>query len=61
MIKVIGQKKIRMDIKIKNIIKKILKLIWNIAKHFFLLPMYCSLPDKYNGTTYEEWIQKNNY
>lgn len=24
-------------------------------KDIILLPLYCSLPDKYNGTKYDEW------
>jgi len=36
--------------------KKILKFILNILKHVILFPLYCSLPDKYSGVTYEEWL-----
>ena len=43
-----------------NIIWRIIKFIWNIAKHVFLLPFYCSLPDKYSGVTYTEWLNNNN-
>ena len=42
-----------------NIIWKIIKFIWNIIKHIFLLPLYCSMPDKYNGVTYSEWLNGN--
>lgn len=37
---------------------KIFKLLWNIIKHVFLLPMYCSSPDKYSGKTYDEWLEE---
>ena len=39
--------------------KKIFKFIWKIIKHIFLLPFYCSMPDKYNGVDYDEWLDKN--
>lgn len=35
----------------------ILKFLWNILKHVFLLPFYCSMPDKYSGVTYDEWLK----
>lgn len=38
--------------------KRFLKILWNILKHIFLLPLYCSMPDKYNGTMYNEWLEK---
>ena len=38
----------------KKNLKIIFKFLWNILKHILLLPTYCSLPDKYNGTTYGE-------
>ena len=38
----------------------IIKFIWNIVKHIFLLPFYCSLPDKYNGLTYNDWLDGND-
>ena len=34
----------------------VVKFIFNIVKHVILLPLYCSMSDKYNGTTYEEWL-----
>ena len=40
--------------------KKILKFIWNILKHIFLLPFYSSMPDKYSGIDYDKWLDKNN-
>ena len=43
----------------KNFVITILKFIWKILRHIFLLPMYCSFPDKYNGVTYDEWLDKN--
>mgnify|MGYP007101838095 CR=1 FL=1 len=43
-----------------HLLIKILKFIWEILKHILLLPMYCYLPDKYSGTTYDEWLNKNN-
>ena len=36
--------------------KKVLKFIWNLVNHILLLPLYCSMPDKYNGVTYSEWL-----
>ena len=36
--------------------KKVLLFSWNILKHIILFPLYCSLPDKYNGVSYEEWL-----
>ena len=44
----------------KNFLLKVLKLLWNILKHIFLLPLYCSMPDKYSGITYTEWLNKSN-
>lgn len=44
----------------KKFLIKTIKFIWNIIKHVFLLPLYCSFPDKYNGTMYDEWLKKNN-
>ena len=35
---------------------KVLLFLWNILKHVILLPFYCSLPHKYNGVSYEEWL-----
>ena len=46
--------------KVLNVILVIIKFIWNIVKHVFLLPLYCSLPDKYGGITYTEWLNDNN-
>ena len=40
--------------------KKVLNFIWNILKHVILFPLYCSMPDKYSGVTYEEWLNKCN-
>ena len=40
--------------------KKFFKFLWNILKHVLLLPFYCSLPDKYSGVTYEEWLGETN-
>ena len=42
-----------------TMIKRVLKFIWNIVKHVFLLPMYCSMPDKYSGKTYSEWLNND--
>ena len=39
--------------------KLILKWLWKILKHILLLPQYCSMPDKYNGVTYNEWLGEN--
>ena len=39
--------------------KKIFKFLFNILKHIFLLPFYCSFPDKYSGITYNEWLNKD--
>ena len=36
--------------------KKFLLFILNILKHIFLFTFYCSLPNKYSGETYEEWL-----
>lgn len=43
----------------KKLIITVFKLMWNIFKHVLLLPMYCSMPDKYSGTTYDDWLNKN--
>ena len=43
----------------KKLLIKILKFILNIIKHIFMLPLYCSMPHKYSGTTYEEWLEKD--
>ena len=43
----------------KTFLTKILKFIWEIVKHIFLFPLYCSLPNKYNGTMYDEWLDEN--
>ena len=37
--------------KIFHIIKTIIKLI-------IFFPIYCSLPHKYDGTSYEEWLKE---
>ncbi len=40
---------------------KFLKTILSIMKHIILFPLYCSMPDKYSGVTYDEWLHgKNN-
>ena len=36
--------------------KKVLLFMWNILKQVILFPFYCSLPDKYSGVSYEEWL-----
>ena len=36
--------------------KKFLLSLWKIVRHVFLFPMYCSMPDKYSGVTYKEWL-----
>lgn len=43
----------------KQFLFAVLKFFWNIFKHILLLPFYCSLPDKYNGTTYDDWLDDN--
>ena len=43
-----------------NNMKKVSCFILNILKHIILLPLYCSMPDKYSGVTYEEWLNGNN-
>ena len=40
-------------------ILKSLKFFWNIVKHVFLLPYYCSMPDKYDGKSYVDWLKEN--
>lgn len=42
------------------ILWKIVKFLLNIVKHIFLFTMYCSMPDKYSGVTYSEWLQEDN-
>ena len=39
-----------------KILLSVLKFLWNIIKHMFLLSFYCSMPDKYSGVTYDEWL-----
>ena len=34
----------------------IIKFILNITKHVFLFSLYCYMPDKYSGVTYDEWL-----
>ena len=41
-------------------LKKIINFILNMFKHIFLLFLYCSMPDKYSGITYNEWLNDNN-
>lgn len=36
--------------------KNFLLFILNIIKHIILLPLYCSMPDKYSGVSYNEWL-----
>lgn len=36
---------------------KVLKFTCSIVKHIILFPIYCSMPDKYDGITYEEWLR----
>ena len=43
----------------KKFLIKTTKIIWNVLKHILLLPMYCSMSDKYSGTTYDEWLKNN--
>ena len=40
--------------------KKFFKFLLNILKHVLLLPLYCSMPDKYSGTMYNEWLEKED-
>ena len=42
-----------------NTLWKIVKFLWNVLKHIILLPLYCSMPDKYNGVMYDEWLDEN--
>ena len=37
----------------------VIKFVLNILKHVLLLPFYCSMPDKYSGVTYNEWLDKD--
>ena len=37
----------------------VIKFILNIVKHVFLLPFYCSMPDKYSGKSYDEWLKED--
>jgi len=30
-----------------------------MLKHILLLPLYCSMPDKYSGVSYSEWLGEN--
>lgn len=45
---------------ILNIICKIIKFLWRILRHVILFPMYCSMPDKYSGVTYQDWLNEYN-
>lgn len=38
--------------------KKVIKFILKIIKHIFMFSLYCSLPHKYDGISYEEWLEK---
>lgn len=44
----------------KKVGLKIIKFIFNIIKYIFLFSLYCSMPDKYNGTSYEDWLRDKN-
>ena len=44
----------------KKFLKILLKIIKAIFKFVFLFPIYCSMPDKYDGITFEEWLKKQN-
>jgi len=43
-----------------NILCKTIKFLWKIIKLILLLPLYCSMPDKYRGVTYDEWLKKDD-
>lgn len=36
--------------------KKFFKWLWHVIKWLLLMPIYCSMPDKYNGVMPDEWI-----
>lgn len=36
--------------------RKVLLFLLNILKHIILFPLYCSMPNKYSGESYEEWL-----
>ena len=37
-------------------IKKVFKNIFIIFKYIFLFFIYCSAPNKYDGETFEQWM-----
>lgn len=39
---------------------KMLKLILNLIKKLLLLTLYCMLPNKYEGESFEEWLGEEN-
>ena len=47
-----------MKINYKKIISILLKIVKSTLKFIILFPIYCMMPDKYNGVDYEEWSKK---
>ena len=47
-----------MRINDKKIINSIFRIIKSILKFIILFPIYCMMPDKYNGVDYDEWLKK---
>jgi hypothetical protein len=43
-----------------SIIKILKKILYIFYKFAILMPLYCTLPDKYSGVMFEEWVEKNN-
>ena len=42
---------------IKKVIKVLFKIISTIFKYVIMFPIYCSMPDKYSGKTFDEWLK----
>ncbi|MBO6086873.1 hypothetical protein J6P92_00825 [bacterium] len=47
-----------MNIWLKKFAINTLKIIKSILKFIIMFPIYCMMPDKYNGVDYDEWSKK---
>ena len=42
----------------KKILKFLTKIIFETIKFIIMFPIYCMMPDKYNGVEYDDWSKK---
>ena len=41
-----------------KIFKILIKILIETIKFIIMLPIYCMMPDKYNGIDYDDWLKK---